>query len=163
MNGNNYSSSFPSNEYITGFLTGLFYRESCYQCHYARPERVSDITLGDYWDHENKINIDNKHGGLSMVIVNTEKGNVFLKDNIGSLNLIEADYSGFVKRNGQLHHPIKKHDKYDEFIAEYKKSGFLKASRKCLRGTKRQIKWNLCLNRIASFLKSIRLYFYESR
>ena len=155
QNGIIYSSSFPANEYITGFLTGLFYRVSCYRCHYARPKRVSDITLGDYWDHEDRIKIDNKQGGLSMLIVNTEKGSVFLKENIDTLNLIETDYNSFVKRNGQLHHPIKKHDNYDEFIVEYKEHGFLKASKRCLRRTKREIKWNLFLNRIASLLKRL--------
>lgn len=34
--------------YITGFLKGITMRENCYTCNYARPERISDITIGDF-------------------------------------------------------------------------------------------------------------------
>ena len=35
--------------YINAFFDGYTYRDSCYQCQYACPERVSDITIGDFW------------------------------------------------------------------------------------------------------------------
>ena len=35
--------------YINTFFDGFTYRDSCYQCRYACPERVSDITIGDFW------------------------------------------------------------------------------------------------------------------
>lgn len=38
--------------YNTLFLDGDIYRENCYECPYARKERVSDITIGDYWGIE---------------------------------------------------------------------------------------------------------------
>ena len=34
--------------YIWGFLLGVTLRENCYSCKYARPERISDITIGDF-------------------------------------------------------------------------------------------------------------------
>lgn len=34
--------------YIKGFLLGISMRENCYSCNYSRPERVSDITIGDF-------------------------------------------------------------------------------------------------------------------
>lgn len=35
--------------YLAAFLEGLNYRESCYYCSYARPERISDIIISDFW------------------------------------------------------------------------------------------------------------------
>ena len=35
--------------FYKSFLNGLFYRENCYKCRYARKERVGDITIGDFW------------------------------------------------------------------------------------------------------------------
>ena len=60
---------------MTGFLNGLFMRESCFGCRFARPERCADITLADHWaigasdDPEMVIS-----KGISTVLVNTEKG-----------------------------------------------------------------------------------------
>ena len=34
--------------YYRAFALNLNFRESCYKCHYARSERISDFTLGDY-------------------------------------------------------------------------------------------------------------------
>lgn len=34
--------------YLSGFLLGVSMRENCYSCSYARPERISDITIGDF-------------------------------------------------------------------------------------------------------------------
>lgn len=62
------------NIYIIHFLDGIIYRENCYNCIYARPERVSDITLGDFWGlEENALEI-NIQRGVNCVLLNTEKG-----------------------------------------------------------------------------------------
>jgi coenzyme F420-reducing hydrogenase beta subunit len=138
--GSLYRSVFPNNEYIVGFLYGLYYRESCYQCHYTRPERVSDITIGDYWDREKKMKLKNDVHGLSMVIVNTAKGEE-LVDQCGSkIDKTAGDYRDFIKRNGQLHHPIPKNAFYDTFMSEYPHVGFLKAASSCLKTEKKRLK-----------------------
>ena len=135
-----YHSVYPENEYITGFLSGLFYRESCYQCHYARPERVSDITVGDYWDREKKVVLSNSNGGLSMVIVNTEGGQHLMDECNSMMNIVSGDFSDFVKRNGQLDHPINKYRLYDEFVKDYQEHGFLWAAKKSTKDEKKRVK-----------------------
>ena len=145
-----YSSTYPSNEYITGFLSGLFYRESCYQCHYAKPERVSDITLGDYWDHGENVEITNKEGGMSMLIINTNKGERLVNNHKDYLHMLPSEYISFVKRNGQLHHPIKKDDNYQSFLYDYGRMGFIHAAKKNLWKRSLEIRIHLALNRISS-------------
>ena len=65
---------FYDNAFYFGFKKYLTLRPSCYFCKYCTPERVSDITLADFWGIEEYLpNIDfNK--GVSMVLVNSEKG-----------------------------------------------------------------------------------------
>lgn len=148
-------STFPKNEYITGFLNGLFYRESCYLCHYARPERVSDITVGDYWDHDNTIKLDGKKNGLSMVIVNTNNGTELFNEIKEQLNQCEGDYSIFVKRNGQLHHPMRRSVGYDMFAKLYPQLGFKNAARKSLTADYCRIRKNMFLNCLSSVIYSV--------
>lgn len=35
--------------YLNAFFDGFTYRDSCYICNYACNDRVSDITVGDFW------------------------------------------------------------------------------------------------------------------
>lgn len=39
-------------KYSMGFMYSLFHTESCYECHYADTQRISDITIGDSWGSE---------------------------------------------------------------------------------------------------------------
>ena len=149
------NSKFPRNEYITGFLSGLFYRESCYQCRYSRPERISDITLGDYWDHENNVKMNNKQEGLSMLIVNTSKGASLVSKISPFVNLLDGNYADFVKRNGQLHHPIKKSMGYAKFSELYPQIGFINSAKIGLRDDLRRIKRNIAINRLSSIIYTI--------
>ena len=70
--------------YFNAFIRGYISRNDCYCCPFACPERVSDITLADYWDvNKHHPEITNLNKGVSLVLLNTEKGkNVFesLKD-----------------------------------------------------------------------------------
>ncbi len=152
-----YRSVYPDNEYITGFLCGLFYRESCYQCHYARPERVSDITVGDYWDSEKKIHIDNANGGLSMLIVNTPAGQHLLELCEAKINVLPSNYSDFIKRNGQLDHPLRRFHLYGNFIKDYEEHGFLWASQKNLKEEKQNVRKALLKMRIKDCILSMPL------
>lgn len=36
-------------KYTLAFLNSINYTENCYNCQYAKIERVSDLTIGDSW------------------------------------------------------------------------------------------------------------------
>lgn len=60
--------------YLRAFTIGLMFSETCYSCAYARPERVSDITLADYWGLGEKAPFNHPtHKGISCLLVNNEK------------------------------------------------------------------------------------------
>ena len=62
-----------------GYLSGLFYRPSCGDCHFASLPRVSDITLADFWKYEGRFRQPEKDYGVSLITVNNDKGNSLLQ------------------------------------------------------------------------------------
>lgn len=68
---NGYRPKLPA--YFCAFFWSLNLRESCYNCKFAGKERISDITIGDFWGYWNYF----KHQfpeGISIASVNSEKG-----------------------------------------------------------------------------------------
>lgn len=128
-----YQKNWPKNDYITGFLSGVYYRESCYRCKYASPERVSDITLGDFWDREHKKTISKDALGLSLVICNTTKGKDFLRKSENEIKYESEVLDALLKTNGQLNSPFPKPNIYEMFHELYYKYGYAKASKRVLR------------------------------
>ncbi|MBR3406435.1 MAG: Coenzyme F420 hydrogenase/dehydrogenase, beta subunit C-terminal domain [Bacteroidales bacterium] len=61
-------SQFP---YYCGFLKYITFRDSCYECKFARSERTSDLTLGDMWGYENVTDFQK---GYSLIYINSSKG-----------------------------------------------------------------------------------------
>lgn len=118
-----YQETYPNSRYIAGFLGGMYYRESCYQCHYARGERVSDITLGDYWDREHQFDELGKDG-LSMLIINTDSGDNFINSLGVSINKKSIPFENLLSRSGQLNRPMSHHIEYDFFRMEYMNEGY---------------------------------------
>lgn len=60
--------------YLIGFHNSLYNRKSCYNCKYASVDRVSDITLSDFWRYEEINSEYDGRSGVSAVIINTSKG-----------------------------------------------------------------------------------------
>lgn len=75
-NGESYVSSYRLGDmYYRLFLKDLVLRECCYDCKFRSFERISDISLADFWGIEKgsaKEFADKK--GISLVLINTEKG-----------------------------------------------------------------------------------------
>lgn len=61
--------------YFQAFIKGNITREDCYKCPFACPERVSDITLADYWDiSDHHPEFPNRREGVSLILINSTKG-----------------------------------------------------------------------------------------
>ncbi len=76
--------------YNYGFHRGISYRENCYHCFFARPERVSDITLGDFHGLGKLSPCSYGEDKVSVILINTIKGDLFVKDLI-KCGMIHAD------------------------------------------------------------------------
>lgn len=122
--------------YYSSFLKGISYRDSCYDCKYANLNRPSDLTIGDYWGVK-KYHADlDARDGVSIVIVNTQKGRDILIKNDENLKIIKTELSWAMEKNTNLSHPTvipKERDKfslvvnqkgYAEYIRSEKKSWY---------------------------------------
>lgn len=60
--------------YYAAFQSYMNLRESCYSCEFAGETRYSDITIGDFHGIARYNKHINRFDGVSMVILNTQKG-----------------------------------------------------------------------------------------
>ncbi len=140
--------------YMAGFLSGMFYRESCYQCHYACGNRVSDLTLGDYWDREGKFS-EFEGEGLSMLIVNTEQGKALLERSKESNKMAPISLDELHKRNNQLNKPMSRNRDYEEFRKIFFTKGYNEESKKILdKELSRIKKINIAMS-IVDYIKAV--------
>lgn len=127
------SKDFYKDFYFLGFMRKLFYREACYSCKYAQRSRVGDFTIGDFWGFDHSIPfVSNANHGLSVVLINTEKGLELFDFCKHLLHYQERTLDEAVKGNPQLNHPSEKHRNYDRFRNNYKKHGFKTAAERSL-------------------------------
>lgn len=88
--------------YYFHFLEGNIYRRSCYNCHYNHTNRLSDITMGDYWGlldcHPDFYDLD----GVSVAVVNTHNGSRFLKEHLDKFKWLISDYTSASRVNKNL-------------------------------------------------------------
>lgn len=73
-NGEEISEPYAKNDYIKGFVNGLYSRPSCYECKFSGISRKSDITLGDFWGVDTFSPELFDDIGTSIVLVNSKKG-----------------------------------------------------------------------------------------
>lgn len=91
--------------YYHHFLKGDCYRQCCYNCKYAKKERIADITLGDFWGIDEIIDKEKCKKGWSAVIINTPIGEKLLSENINDFNLFSTNFETIVKHNLNLIRP----------------------------------------------------------
>lgn len=65
---------FQENIYMQLFLKNYSLRPSCYSCHFKGIQRISDITLGDFWGIENVYPDFSKNRGVTLVILQSKRG-----------------------------------------------------------------------------------------
>ena len=126
---------FPSNDYIAAFMAGLIFRENCFTCPYARPERGSDITIADFWGLR-PCSVP-KGSGVSLLLVSTAKGQEWADAVREKAVMEERPVAEAVRGNGQLQTPSRRPKERDAFLAEYAsapKQAYTKNLRRYRRG-----------------------------
>ena len=83
----------PKNAYyLRAFTEGLMFGDACYACAYARPERISDVTLADYWGLGTLKPFNHPTDkGVSLLLVNSDKALSLFEEAVeGNHNLSHA-------------------------------------------------------------------------
>lgn len=107
--------------YYNAFLKSNIFREACYSCVYARKERISDITLGDFWNAKENIEQLYEKKYISSIIINTVKGEKLLNECKDKIHLYPSTYEMLEKSTHAICQPAKKtHNTDIERLKEYK-------------------------------------------
>ena len=102
-----YRANHRDDLYYTLFMQGFTYRDSCHQCKYAQPNRISDITIGDFWGlgRYGKCNIPEHKHGISVILPISEKGMSLIDRVRDKLNIYERPIEEAIQGNSQLKSP----------------------------------------------------------
>lgn len=113
--GNVFSELGSKNAFMRGFLANLYTRPSCQKCPAKQLKSGSDITLGDFWGINSLMPEIDDDKGISVVIVNTEKGRkvIHIVD-----NLIQASWSDICSKNPAVVKSVTASAKKDQFFQE---------------------------------------------
>lgn len=140
--GKIYNKNKKEDLYEMGFHAGLFNRESCSPCKYAKLPRNSDITIADWWGIK-KVHKSMDDGlGTSLVTINSTKG-------VKIFNAIKKDFLRYeqctfdsVKNsiNVTLWRPISAHPHRNNFFKNIKNLTINKNIQACMLN-----KYDVCL------------------
>ncbi len=115
---------YLQSSYYNAFKKYLFFRESCYTCRYATLDRVSDITLGDFWGIEKYPFPADSDKGVSMIISNTSVGEAAFEAVASELVWREFPVEYGVESNYCLTKATRKPAKRDVIIKSLNTEGY---------------------------------------
>jgi coenzyme F420-reducing hydrogenase beta subunit len=95
--------------FFKGFVNQILYlRKSCENCRYRHEPRLTDITFGDFWGQI--FDDESMAKGVSVVMVNTEKGSIFYNKTLPILHSEASVYkkaksgNAFITNNPNVDH-----------------------------------------------------------
>lgn len=79
-----------SKVFPTLFTKWLILRPSCHQCPYKDVMHPGDVTLADFWGIDKAVPEFDDNKGVSLLLINTDKGNEFINKVKSDLNIKES-------------------------------------------------------------------------
>lgn len=121
--------NIAGNNYDRTIFTKLFYkhdilRPSCYQCPYKDILHPGDITIADAWGVEVSDADFNDNKGVSLTLVNSEKGLGLFKKALPDCEFREVNLKNYMQQ--PLRKPFPKPAERDKFWSDYKSLIFAK-------------------------------------
>lgn len=163
--GEKYLKSKDKDPYLRCYSKGLFVRPCCYDCHFKGFPRVSDLTLGDFWEVNELYPNIQSDTGVSIIIPNSKCGEDVLKTIETSVCCNEIDMHRLNEMNIQYLKPCKENpnrsafflgvSKQESFDVLAKKYARISRSKQLIYGIKKCLYrngmweiikpfWNLC-------------------
>lgn len=72
--------SFELSPYLYSFMHAMTFRESCYDCKFAKVPRQGDISLADFWGVRHFFPNLDVSKGVSLVLLNSETGRCYFNE-----------------------------------------------------------------------------------
>lgn len=112
--------------WIKLFYSNMILRPSCYNCKYTNINRESDFTVGDFWGIENYDNLEYDKNGVSLLLINSDKGKEIFNQISKEMHYKEQDINIAFPRNPQLQKPVSiNFDNRNNFWNDYCNNGFI--------------------------------------
>lgn len=138
QDGTAYRELAVKDPFESAFLANLILRPSCYQCQYKTVERVSDITLADYWGVETVHPELKEQQGVSLILTHTKKGEQLLNAVRKDATVHETDLDRATKMNHATTHSVMWHRNREYFFENAAAQPLTPLIRKCLKPTAKQ-------------------------
>ena len=153
--------NWPQDSYNYFFMKAINYQEACYFCKFAKPQRVSDLTICDYWRWESYHTNDFPScSSLSGICVNSDEGQMILDKIADKLTLAESSFDNLAAHNGCLLRPTPKPEGREKFLQEWKSKGYDFIEKNFEKKNRLQI----LKNRLQMYVpETIKLWFYRLR
>ena len=113
-----------SQVYMKMFYEHTFLREACYVCPYKNLQRISDISISDAWGVETANPEFDDNRGVSLVLINTLKGEKWFLDSLQGCDFKECALEKYMQE--PLKRPFKKPDNTEDVWKEYNEVSFEK-------------------------------------
>ena len=101
---------------MKAFLRNTVLRDSCYNCQFKKKNRISDITLADFWGIEKVLPQMDDNKGTSLVIVNTEKGKELIEKIKSKIMFKQVNLEDAIKYNPSMVSSSTKDKNRDKFF-----------------------------------------------
>lgn len=138
-NGDKYIQSLSKDIYMQAFLKNVCLRKSCYNCTFSSLPRTADITLGDYWGVQYKYSHLSDDKGISLMLVNNEKGNNLIESIKNDIYIEPTDLNFGIEHNPCIIKPVKEHENREIFFNELDNMTFKELQNKYFKPLKENI------------------------
>lgn len=132
-NKTEYIKTLGEDLFVRAFLKDLCLRPSCYNCAFKGKERLSDITLADFWGIKNVLPEMDDDKGTSLVIINSSKGNALFDSVSAQIEYKETDIDKALVYNPAAIKSAARVQNREKFMDAIKREGFGKEGCKYLK------------------------------
>jgi len=108
--------SKQESSYMRAFLSNMSVRPSCSVCHYNDEHSSADLTIADYWGVETKFPELSDNKGVTVVLVNTIKGNRLFTQVRKNAEVWNSDFTHASKYNFAMKNVSKQNPQREEFF-----------------------------------------------
>lgn len=128
-NNKKYMCKNNSDQYMQLFVNDYILRKSCSNCQFKGYDRISDITLGDFWgiwDIDSSMD-DNK--GTSLVLTHSKKGEQLFRSILNRIHYKPVTLEQASKTNPSLLYSSEHKEVRNQLLEEIRNAGFQGAQR----------------------------------
>lgn len=127
---NTYIEKNFNSRYMRAFLNNISLRDSCYECSFKKINRISNITLADFWGIQKLMPKLDDNKGTSLMIINNPKGEELLAKISKNIVLEEVDFNEAIQYNPSMFKSSSKNKNRESFFEDLEKLEFNKLEKK---------------------------------